>query len=174
MSASEFICELQSFSSERVFNPYRDVCPDWDRADAAVSASAIALRIEVAASDASPAFEIAGSSKRTGLSFRGGAFRSRHRRSAVVSPESARSTAFLVSASASPSRRASAASVALCRAPFGLPGFPRANLPFSSVYVFGSFFRWFILRSSHCRKDHGRCLGGSASPRMRWLIDMHH
>ncbi|WP_299877964.1 uracil-DNA glycosylase [uncultured Sulfitobacter sp.] len=39
MSASEFICELQSFSAERVFNPYRDVCPDWDRADAAATRS---------------------------------------------------------------------------------------------------------------------------------------
>lgn len=39
MSAQEFIGELQSFSSDRVFNPYRDVCPDVDRADAAATRS---------------------------------------------------------------------------------------------------------------------------------------
>lgn len=40
MSAKEFVCELQSFTSDRVFNPYRDVCPDWDRSDAARTRSA--------------------------------------------------------------------------------------------------------------------------------------
>lgn len=39
MSAQEFIVELQSFQSDRVFNPYRDVCPDCDRTDAAVTRS---------------------------------------------------------------------------------------------------------------------------------------
>ncbi|GKY88126.1 uracil-DNA glycosylase [Sinisalibacter aestuarii] len=39
MSANEFICELQSFSSERVFNPYRNVCPNCDLSDAAVTRS---------------------------------------------------------------------------------------------------------------------------------------
>lgn len=40
MSAQEFIGELQSFTSDRVFNPYRDVCPDCDRNDAAATRSA--------------------------------------------------------------------------------------------------------------------------------------
>src|ERR1700720_225050 len=56
---------------------------------------------------------------------RGGRSRSRQRRSAVVSPSFARSIAFRVSTSASPSSSASTASVVLLRAPRGLPlGFP--------------------------------------------------
>lgn len=39
MSARQFVSELQSFSSDRVFNPYRDVCSDWDQNDAAATRS---------------------------------------------------------------------------------------------------------------------------------------
>lgn len=39
MSAQEFIGELQSFKSDRVFNPYRDMCTDCDRSDAALTRS---------------------------------------------------------------------------------------------------------------------------------------
>lgn len=40
MSAQEFMAELESFQSDRVFNPYRDVCSEFDRSDAAVTRSA--------------------------------------------------------------------------------------------------------------------------------------
>lgn len=40
MSVQDLIDGLQSFTSERVFNPYRDVCPDCDRRDAALIRSA--------------------------------------------------------------------------------------------------------------------------------------
>ena len=40
MSAQDFMDELQSFRFERVFNPYRDVCSDCDRRDAALTRSA--------------------------------------------------------------------------------------------------------------------------------------
>ncbi len=35
MSVAEFIDELQAYSSPNVFNPYSDVCPEVDQADAA-------------------------------------------------------------------------------------------------------------------------------------------
>lgn len=63
----------------------------------------------------------AGRSNATRRSLRGGTSRSKHSRSAVTSPASARSIAFRVSAAASPPRNASAATVARLRAPFGRP-----------------------------------------------------
>ena len=39
MSVQDFIGELQSFNSDRVFNPYRDICPDFDKSDAAATRS---------------------------------------------------------------------------------------------------------------------------------------
>ena len=39
MSAQEFITELESFRSDRVFNPYRDICSDFDKCDAAATRS---------------------------------------------------------------------------------------------------------------------------------------
>ena len=62
-----------------------------------------------------------GMSNGAGLSLRGGMILSRHKRKAVVSPSNARSIAFRVRASASPSNNASMASVALLRAPLGRP-----------------------------------------------------
>jgi hypothetical protein len=53
--------------------------------------------------------------KRTGRSLRGGRIRSMHSRRATGSPTMASSMVFRVSASASPSRRASAATVARLR-----------------------------------------------------------
>jgi tetratricopeptide (TPR) repeat protein len=77
---------------------------------------------------ASAALETGGSSKSTGRSFRGGAIRSRHSRSAVRSPSFASSIALRVMVSASPSSSASTASVVLFRVPLsfpaGLPLFP--------------------------------------------------
>src|SRR5690606_14264068 len=69
--------------------------------------------------------------KEIGASFRGGANRSRQRRNATVSPSRAFSIALRVSASCSPSRSASIASVTLCRLPFRQPPslLPGANLP---------------------------------------------
>jgi len=72
----------------------------------------------------SAAVSIAGRAKVTGRSRLGGQSRSRHSRRATVSPLFAISIALRVMASASPSRRASIASVALFRAPFGRPGLP--------------------------------------------------
>ena len=45
MSAADFIGELQAFSSDRVFNPYRDVCSDWDQNDAASTRSRNLLNV---------------------------------------------------------------------------------------------------------------------------------
>src|SRR5262249_24381968 len=77
---------------------------------------------------ASAALETGGSSNSTGRSFRGGAIRSRHSRSAARSPSFASSIALRVMVSASPSSRASTASVVLLRVPLsfpaGLPLFP--------------------------------------------------
>lgn len=56
-----------------------------------------------------------------GLALRGGKRRSKQSRSAVTSPAMASSTAFWVRAFAWPSRSCSAAKVALCLAPTGLP-----------------------------------------------------
>ncbi len=39
MSVASFISELESFSSDRVFNPYSDTCPDFDQIDAAATRS---------------------------------------------------------------------------------------------------------------------------------------
>ena len=68
--------------------------------------------------------------------------RSRHRRKAVRSPDLASSIALRVSVSASPSSRASIASVVLLRAPFGLP----AGLPdWPGLNQWSGFLslRWF-------------------------------
>ena len=65
------------------------------------------------ASVASPGACRRGNSKLMGRSRRGGNIRSRHKRIAVLSPASAISTAFRVSASASPSSSISATTVAL-------------------------------------------------------------
>lgn len=40
MSTQEFIAELEAFQSDRVFNPYKDVCSDFDKRDAATTRSA--------------------------------------------------------------------------------------------------------------------------------------
>lgn len=85
------------------------------------SPAAIALVIAAIAPAASPAPSRRGSLKLTRRSRRGGKMRSRHRRNAVLSPESASSIALRVSLSASPSSNASAASVVRWRAPWGLP-----------------------------------------------------
>ena len=73
-----------------------------------------AARIAATALVAPSGLAMTGRPNATVLSLRGGTMRSMHRRSAVVSPASASSTAFRTSLSASPSSRASAASVALC------------------------------------------------------------
>jgi len=70
---------------------------------------------------ASAAVSIFGSSKETHRSRLGATSRSRHIRRAVVSPSSALSINLRVIPSTSPSRSASAASVAWLRDPFGLP-----------------------------------------------------
>jgi hypothetical protein len=62
-----------------------------------------------------------GSSKSTGRSFRGGAILSRHTRKAAKSPALASSIALRVKVSASPSSRASTASVVLFLDPLGFP-----------------------------------------------------
>jgi hypothetical protein len=69
---------------------------------------------------ASAALETGGSSKSTGRSFRGGAIRSRHSRSAVRSPSFASSIALRVMVSASPSSSASTASFGLVPCSFKL------------------------------------------------------
>ena len=73
------------------------------------------------AATASVADSILGKSNATARSRRGGNRRSKQSRSAGIFPSSAIATTFRVSASASPSSRASIASVALFRAPFGRP-----------------------------------------------------
>jgi hypothetical protein len=79
----------------------------------------------VLALPASAALSIFGRAKETGRSLRGGRILSRQSRRATESPSFARSIAFRVSTSASPSSSASTASVVLLRAPGGLPlGFP--------------------------------------------------
>src|SRR5262249_15888532 len=78
-----------------------------------------------AALAASAALETGGSSNGTGRSFRGGAIRSRHSRSAARSPSFASSIALRVMVAASPSSRASTASVVLLRVPLSFP----AGLP---------------------------------------------
>ena len=99
--------------------------PNSPNSPAVISAEATALAIAAIVPAASPALCKAGSLKLTGRSRRGGKIRSRHSRIAVLSPASAISTTFRVSASASPSSSASAASVVRWRAPLGLPpGFP--------------------------------------------------
>lgn len=74
----------------------------------------------------------------------GGTNRSMQSLKANPSPSSAMSIALRVSLSPSPSSIASAASVALWRAPFGLPGLPGPNgLP----RVFGAFLRGVVIVS---------------------------
>jgi Xaa-Pro dipeptidase len=82
--------------------------------------SATAASTAPVARAASPIPLIAGNSRQMVRSFRGGTKRSMHIRSAVVSPAKPSSMAFRVKASASPSSRASAATVLRLRAPFGL------------------------------------------------------
>src|SRR3984893_17577765 len=90
-----------------------------------VSPVPTAVKTAVLAFAASAALAIFGRAKETGRSLRGGRILSRQSRRATESPSFARSIAFRVSTSASPSSSASTASVVLLRAPRGLPlGFP--------------------------------------------------
>ncbi len=83
------------------FHKRHDVAPSAGvSSPSATAASTAAAPLAASAADC-----MAGSMKMTGASRPGGAIRSRHKRSAVVSPASASSTALRVRASASPSRK---------------------------------------------------------------------